>query len=48
MSRAPARRSNGDRANLYSEITDRIIAELDPDVCVRARKDRAALGAAWQ
>ncbi|MBB4287242.1 ArdC family protein [Roseospira goensis] len=29
MSRAPARRSNGDRANLYSEITDRIIAELE-------------------
>uniref|UniRef100_UPI002603E456 hypothetical protein n=1 Tax=uncultured Rhodospira sp. TaxID=1936189 RepID=UPI002603E456 len=27
MSRAPARRSTGDRANLYSEITDRIIAD---------------------
>jgi antirestriction protein ArdC len=29
MSRAPARRSTGDRATLYSEITDRIIAELE-------------------
>jgi len=29
MSHAPARRSTGDRANLYSEITDRIIAELE-------------------
>ena len=29
MSRASARRSTGDRANLYSQITDRIIAELE-------------------